>query len=142
MRVLTVGSGGREHALCRAIANSPLVDALYCAPGNDGIAAEAELVDIGAGDIAGLASWAAANAIDLVAPGPEAPLVAGLADAMEEAGVPCFGPSAAAARLEGSKAFMKEVADAAGVPTAAWRRFGTTRPRPAPGRGRGARPSW
>ncbi len=123
MRILVTGGGGREHALCRALANSSLTTALYCAPGNDGIAAEAEPVAIGAADIDGLLAWARANAIDFVVPGPEAPLVAGIADRMEEAGIACLGPSAAAARLEGSKSFMKEVAAAAGVATARWRRF-------------------
>ena len=138
MRVLVIGGGGREHALCWAIANSPLVEKLYCAPGNGGIASVAELVEVEAGDVAGLVAWAAANAVDLVVPGPEAPLVAGLVDAMDAAGVPCFGPSARAARLEGSKAFMKEVADAAGVPTAAWRRFDDAAEARAWAAGRGA----
>jgi phosphoribosylamine--glycine ligase len=123
MKVLLVGSGGREHALAWAIAASPLCDRLWIAPGNPGTAAEGENVAIAAEDIAGLVAFARANAIDLVVVGPEAPLVAGLSDAMRAAGVKCFGPSAAAARLEGSKAFMKDVCDAAGVPTAAWARF-------------------
>ena len=123
MKVLVVGSGGREHALCWAIANSPLVTALYAAPGNGGIASVAELVDLKPEDITGLVTWARDNAIDFCVPGPEAPLVAGLVDTMEAAGIACFGPSAAAAQLEGSKTFMKEVADAAGVPTAGWARF-------------------
>ncbi|MBC6441087.1 MAG: phosphoribosylamine--glycine ligase [Rhodospirillales bacterium] len=123
MRILVTGGGGREHALCWAIANSPLVTKLYCAPGNDGIATDAEPVAIGAEDVEALVAWAGKNGIDLVVPGPEAPLVAGIVDAMEDAGIPCFGPDADAAQLEGSKTFMKEVADAAGVPTAAWQRF-------------------
>ncbi|WP_019015732.1 phosphoribosylamine--glycine ligase [Elioraea tepidiphila] len=118
MKVLLVGSGGREHALAWAIAASPLVERLWCAPGNPGIAQEATCVPIGATDIPALVAFARENAVDLVVPGPEAPLVAGLADACAEAGIACFGPSAAAARLEGSKAFMKEVCAAAGVPTA------------------------
>ncbi|WP_333673400.1 phosphoribosylamine--glycine ligase, partial [Elioraea tepidiphila] len=118
MKVLLVGSGGREHALAWAIAASPLVERLWCAPGNPGIAQEAACVPIGATDIPALVAFARENAVDLVVPGPEAPLVAGLADACAEAGIACFGPSAAAARLEGSKAFMKEVCAAAGVPTA------------------------
>lgn len=118
MKVLLVGSGGREHALAWAIAASPLVERLWCAPGNPGIAQEAACVPIGATDIPALVGFARENAVDLVVPGPEAPLVAGLADACAEAGIACFGPSAAAARLEGSKAFMKEVCAAAGVPTA------------------------
>ncbi len=123
MRVLVSGSGGREHALVRAIANSSLVSTVYCAPGNAGIAMEANLVGLAVDDVEGLVAWACDNAIDLVVPGPEASLVAGIVDAMEEAGIACIGPTASAARLEASKAFMKEIADAAGVPTASWRRF-------------------
>jgi phosphoribosylamine--glycine ligase len=123
MRVLVVGSGGREHALCWAIAGSPLLTKLWCAPGNPGIAQVAECVSIGALDIAALVAFAQDNEIDLVVPGPEAPLVAGIADAMEAAGIPCIGPSRAAAQLEGSKAFTKELCDAAGIPTAQWERF-------------------
>jgi phosphoribosylamine--glycine ligase len=123
MRVLVVGGGGREHALCWALAKSPLLKKLWCAPGNPGIAACAECVPIGATDIAALVAFASRERMDLVVAGPEAPLTLGLADACAVAGIACFGPSAAAARLEGSKAFCKEIADAAGVPTAAWRRF-------------------
>lgn len=123
MRVLVVGGGGREHALCWAIAKSPRLDRLWCAPGNPGIAAVAECVAIGVEDIAALTAFACDNKVDLVVAGPEAPLTLGLADACAAAGIACFGPSAAAARLEGSKTFCKEVADAAGVPTAAWARF-------------------
>ena len=123
MKVLIIGSGGREHALCWAIANSPLVTQLFAAPGNGGMASVATLVDRKAEDIDGLVAWARENAIDFCVPGPEAPLVAGIVDAMEAAGIACFGPSAEAAQLEGSKTFMKEVADAAGVPTAGWARF-------------------
>jgi phosphoribosylamine--glycine ligase len=118
VKVLLVGSGGREHALAWAIAASPLVERLWCAPGNPGIAREATCVPIGATDIPALVAFARENGVDLVVPGPEAPLVAGIADACEAAGIACFGPSAAAARLEGSKAFMKEVCAAAFVPTA------------------------
>jgi phosphoribosylamine--glycine ligase len=123
MRVLVVGSGGREHALCWSLSFSAMLTKLWCAPGNPGIAAHAELVPIGTEDIAGLVAFARENQVDLVMPGPEAPLVAGLADALADAGIACCGPSAAAARLEGSKTFAKEVCDAAGVPTAAWERF-------------------
>ncbi len=123
MRILVVGSGGREHALIWKLAASPLCDAIFAAPGNGGIAEIATCVDIGVEDIAALVAWAGENRIDFVVPGPEASLVAGLVDAMEAAGIACFGPTAAAARLEGSKAFTKEVADAAGVPTARWERF-------------------
>jgi phosphoribosylamine--glycine ligase len=123
MRVLLVGGGGREHALATGIAASPKLTKLFCAPGNAGIAAIAECVPIGAEDIRALVAFARTQAVDLVVVGPEAPLTLGLADACAEAGIPCFGPTAAAARLEGSKSFTKEVADAAGVPTAAWARF-------------------
>jgi len=123
MRVLVVGSGGREHALCWAIAASPLLRKLWCAPGNPGIAAVAECVPIGVLDIPALVSFAMDNQVDLVMPGPEAPLVAGLADALSRVNIACCGPNAAAAALEGSKTFTKEVADAAGIPTARWERF-------------------
>jgi len=123
MRVLVVGSGGREHAMCWALSASPLLTRLWCAPGNPGTAQVAQNVPIGALDIAALVAFARENDVDLVVPGPEAPLVAGIADAMAAAKIACCGPTAAAARLEGSKSFMKEIADAAGVPTAAWERF-------------------
>jgi phosphoribosylamine--glycine ligase len=123
MKVLVVGSGGREHALCHALANSPLLTRLYCAPGNPGIATIADCVDINVLDIPSLVAFAQDNAIDLVVPGPEAPLVAGLTDAMEQGGIACCGPSKAAAQLEGSKTFAKQIADAASIPTALWERF-------------------
>jgi phosphoribosylamine--glycine ligase len=123
MKVLVVGGGGREHALCWALAASPLLGRLWCAPGNAGIAEVAECVAIAAEDIAALVAFAREHAVDLVVVGPEAPLTLGLADACAAAGLLCFGPSAAAAMLEGSKSFTKEVADAAGAPTAAWQRF-------------------
>jgi phosphoribosylamine---glycine ligase len=123
MRVLVVGSGGREHALCWSLAASPLLTKLWCAPGNPGIAQVAQCVPIGVLDFPALVAFAQDNEIDLVVPGPEAPLVAGIADAMEAASIPCIGPSRAAARLEGSKTFTKELCDAAGIPTAQWERF-------------------
>jgi phosphoribosylamine--glycine ligase len=123
MRVLVVGGGGREHALCWAIAASPLLTRLWCAPGNAGIATLADCVPIGAEDIPGLIAFAQQNTVDLVVVGPEAPLTLGLADACAAAGLRCFGPSAAAAMLEGSKAFTREVATAAGAPGAEWARF-------------------
>ena len=123
MRILVVGSGGREHALAWTLAASPLTEALYCAPGNAGIAEEATCVAIAADDIEGLLRFARDERIDFVVVGPEGPLVAGLVDRLEEAGVKAFGPSAAAAMLEGSKGFMKDLCAKYGIPTAAYRRF-------------------
>ena len=123
MKVLVVGSGGREHALCWAIGASPLCDTLYCAPGNAGIAAEAECVAITADDIDGLVDFCRREAIDFVVVGPEAPLVLGLVDRLEAAGIKAFGPTAAAAALEGSKAFMKDLCARHQIPTAAYARF-------------------
>ncbi len=123
MRVLLVGSGGREHALAATLARSPILTALFVAPGNPGTAAHGTNVAIASGDVPALVAFARAERIDLVLPGPEAPLVAGLADACQAAGIRCAGPTAAAARLEGSKAFAKEVCDAAGIRTARWERF-------------------
>nr|WP_321984614.1 phosphoribosylamine--glycine ligase [uncultured Lichenicoccus sp.] len=123
MRVLLVGSGGREHAVAVALARSPLLTGLFTAPGNPGTASLGTNVAIVADDVAHLVAFARAERIDLVVPGPEAPLVAGLADACAAAGIACAGPSAAAARLEGSKSFTKEICDEAGIPTARWERF-------------------
>ncbi|MEU8825924.1 phosphoribosylamine--glycine ligase [Streptomyces sp. NPDC048636] len=118
MKVLVIGGGAREHALCRALSLDPDVTALHCAPGNAGIAEVAELHAVDALDGGAVADLATALAADLVVIGPEAPLVAGVADAVRGRGIPAFGPSAAAARLEGSKAFAKDVMASAGVPTA------------------------
>ncbi|MGW3512639.1 phosphoribosylamine--glycine ligase [Streptomyces sp. NPDC000994] len=118
MKVLVIGSGAREHALCRSLSLDPAVTALHCAPGNAGIAEVAELHPVDALDGAAVSALAAELGADLVVVGPEAPLVAGVADALREAGVPVFGPSKEAARLEGSKAFAKDVMAGAGVPTA------------------------
>lgn len=118
MRTLVIGTGGREHALALALARDPGVTELHAAPGNPGIGAVATLHQVDPGDPAAVAALAARLGVDLVVVGPEAPLVAGVADAVADAGIACFGPSRAAARLEGSKAFAKEVMAAAGVPTA------------------------
>jgi phosphoribosylamine--glycine ligase len=123
MRVLVVGSGGREHALAWAISASPLVDALFCAPGNAGIAEEAECIPIAATDIEGLVRFCRGARIDFVMVGPEAPLVLGLVDALEAEGIPAFGPSAAACEIEASKGFAKDLCARAHIPTAAYRRF-------------------
>ncbi len=120
--VLVIGTGGREHALARAIAADPGVAQVHAAPGNPGIAAVATLHQVDPMDGTAVAGLATGLAADLVVIGPEAPLVAGIADTVRAAGIACFGPSAQAARLEGSKTFAKEVMAAAGVPTAAWRR--------------------
>ncbi|MFJ9995134.1 phosphoribosylamine--glycine ligase [Streptomyces werraensis] len=118
MKVLVIGSGAREHALCHSLSLDPDVTALHCAPGNAGIAEVAELHQVDALDGAAVSGLAVRLGADLVVVGPEAPLVAGVADAVREAGIPVFGPSKEAARLEGSKAFAKDVMAAAGVPTA------------------------
>jgi phosphoribosylamine--glycine ligase len=119
VNVLVVGSGGREHALAWRLAESPLLSELHAAPGNPGIAPLARCHPVAVGDVGGIVRLCRSHRIDLVVIGPEAPLVAGAADALRHAGVGVFGPSAAAARIEGSKAFAKEVMRAAGVPTAA-----------------------
>ncbi|MEU8461953.1 phosphoribosylamine--glycine ligase [Streptomyces sp. NPDC029003] len=118
MKVLVIGGGAREHALCRSLSLDPDVSALYCAPGNAGIAEVAELRPVDALNGTAVARLAAELGAGLVVVGPEAPLVAGVADSVRAAGIPCFGPTAAAAQLEGSKAFAKDVMAAAGVPTA------------------------
>lgn len=118
MKVLVIGGGAREHALCRSLSLDPDVSALHCAPGNAGIAEVAELRPVDALDGAAVAALATELGADLVVVGPEAPLVAGVGDAVRAAGIPVFGPSAEAAQLEGSKAFAKDVMAAAGVPTA------------------------
>lgn len=119
MRILIIGSGGREHALTWKLSQRPDVDEIFVAPGNGGTAGIAVNVPIKDNDIPALVAFAKEKAVDLVVPGPELPLTLGVVDAMKEAGIPCFGPVAACARLEGSKSFAKEVMQAAGVPTAA-----------------------
>jgi phosphoribosylamine--glycine ligase len=124
VRILLVGSGGREHALAWAISASPLCQELIAAPGNGGIAELARCAPVPVHDVEGLVRLAREERVDLTVVGPEQPLVLGLVDRLEEAGIPAFGPSAAAARLEGSKAFMKEFCARHGIPTARFRRFG------------------
>ena len=123
MKVLVVGSGGREHALCWAIAKSKKLERLFCAPGNGGIAQIAECVDISAEDIPGIVDFATSEQIGLVVVGPELPLVAGIADRLEEAGVKVFGPNAKAAMIEGSKGMMKDLCTKYDIPTATYARF-------------------
>jgi phosphoribosylamine--glycine ligase len=123
MNILILGGGGREHALAWAVKQNPKCDRLIAAPGNPGIARLAEVADLDVLDGDAVAAFAAENAVDLVIVGPEAPLAAGVADRLRLAGVSVLGPSADAARLESSKAFAKEVCDAAGAPTAPWARF-------------------
>jgi phosphoribosylamine---glycine ligase len=125
MNILLIGSGGREHALAWKLAQSPLCDTLYAAPGNPGIAQEAECVDLNSSDHGAVIAFCAGHNIDLVVIGPEAPLVDGLADSLREAGIAVFGPSARAAQLEGSKSFTKEVCAAANIPTAAYEFYTT-----------------
>ncbi|MDE0050804.1 MAG: phosphoribosylamine--glycine ligase [Rhodospirillales bacterium] len=122
MNVLVVGSGGREHALCWQLAASPLLGALWCAPGNAGIEREATCVPLDPMDFDGLVSFCRDHAIDFVVVGPEAPLCAGLVDRLEADGIAAFGPRKAAARIEGSKGFMKDLCARHSVPTAAYRR--------------------
>src|SRR5215467_3988685 len=138
MNILLIGSGGREHALAWKIAASPLTDRLFCAPGNAGIAREAECVALDPADHAAVVAFCRANRIDFVVVGPEAPLVAGLVDDLAAAGIKAFGPTRAAARLEGSKGFTKDLCGANGIPTAAYARFAAAAPAAEYVRARGA----
>lgn len=123
MKILVIGSGGREHALCWKIAGEKKCEKLYCAPGNGGISQAAELVDINADDIKALAGFASKNKIDLTVAGPEVPLAAGIVDEFQSRNLRIFGPSKACARLEGSKVFAKELMKRISVPTAGFRVF-------------------
>jgi phosphoribosylamine--glycine ligase len=138
MNILLLGSGGREHALAWKMAASPLADRLYCAPGNAGIAREAECVALDVADHGAVIAFCRARRIDLVVVGPEAPLCAGIVDDLEAAGIKAFGPTRAAARLEGSKGFTKDLCRANGIPTAAYERFRATDPAKAYLRAHGA----
>ena len=120
MKLLLIGSGGREHALAWKLAQSPLVETLHCAPGNAGIAQVADIVDVKADDIIGVLALVQREAYDFVVVGPEQPLALGIVDALEELGVKTFGPTEAAAQLESSKAFTKALCDRYKIPTAAY----------------------
>jgi phosphoribosylamine---glycine ligase len=137
MNILLLGSGGREHALAWKMAASPLTDRLFCAPGNAGIAQEAECVGLDLADHAAIIAFCRENGVDFVVVGPEAPLCAGVVDELEAAGIRAFGPSRAAARLEGSKGFTKDLCRSAGIPTAAYERFCTAKEAKAYARSRG-----
>jgi len=137
MNILLLGSGGREHALAWKMAASPLVDRLFCAPGNAGIAREAECVNLDIANHAAVIGFCRDNRIGFVVVGPEAPLCAGIVDDLEAAGIKAFGPSRTAARLEGSKGFTKDLCRSAGIPTAAYERFRTAVPAKAYVRERG-----
>ncbi len=123
MKILVVGGGGREHAIIKKLRESPRAGELFCAPGNAGIAADAVCLPYDATDIAGIAGFAAREKIGLAVVAPEGPLVMGMADALEADGIPCFGPSAAAAAIEGSKVFAKRLMEKYGIPTARYRSF-------------------
>lgn len=123
MKVLVVGSGGREHAVIRKLAENPEIDRIFCAPGNGGISVQAQLVEIKATDVEGMVSFAKKEGIDFVVVTPDDPLVLGMADAMEEAGIPAFGPSKKAAQIEGSKVFAKNLMKKYGIPTAKYEVF-------------------
>jgi phosphoribosylamine--glycine ligase len=138
MNILLIGSGGREHALAWKIAASPLVDRLWCAPGNAGIAREAEIAPLDIADHAAVVEFCKHNKVDFVVVGPEGPMVAGIVDDLEAAGIKTFGASRAAAQLEGSKGFTKDLCRAYGIPTAAYERFTAAAPAKAYARAQGA----
>jgi phosphoribosylamine---glycine ligase len=139
MNILLIGSGGREHALAWKIAASPLVDRMWCAPGNAGIAQDAEIAALDVADHAAVIAFCGENKVDFVVVGPEAPMVAGLVDDLEAAGIKAFGPTRAAARLEGSKGFTKDLCRDNDIPTAAYERFGAAEPAKAYVRAQGGR---
>ena len=121
--ILLIGSGGREHALAKALNNSPSCQQLFCAPGNPGIVREASIVDLNVGDHAAVVQFVRDNSVSLVVVGPEQPLAEGLADSLRAEGIDVFGPSKAAAQLESSKGFSKDFMKRHGVPTASYKRF-------------------
>ena len=123
MKVMVVGGGGREHAIIKKIKKSPKVSRIYALPGNGGMAADAECVDIGAKDLPAIVEFAKENAVDFAVVAPDDPLVLGLVDLLEAEGIPCFGPEKKAAIIEGSKAFSKDLMKKYHIPTAAYETF-------------------
>ena len=123
MKILVIGSGGREHAIVRQLKESPLVEALYCAPGNGGISRDAECFPVNAMDKEGMLALAKEKQVDLVFVAPDDPLAAGMVDFIEAAGIPCFGPNAAAAQIEASKVFSKNLMKKYRIPTAGYEVF-------------------
>ena len=123
MNVLVIGSGGREHAVIKAIKKNPTVETIWCLPGNGGIAADATCVNIGAKDIDGIVKFASENKVDYAIVTPDDPLVLGCVDALSAIGIPCFGPDKKAAIIEGSKAFSKDLMKKYSIPTAAYEIF-------------------
>ena len=123
MKILVIGSGGREHAIVRKLKESPQVEKVYCAPGNGGISRDAECASVGAMDKEGMLALAREKGVDLVFVAPDDPLAAGMVDYLEEAGFPCFGPNAKAAEIESSKVFSKNLMKQYGIPTAGYEVF-------------------
>ena len=123
MKLLVVGGGGREHAIIKKLKENPEVEKIYALPGNGGIAADAECVPIGAKDIPAIVAFAVEQQVDYAVVAPDDPLVLGAVDALNEKGIPCFGPRAAAAQIEGSKVFAKDLMKKYGIPTAAYESF-------------------
>ena len=123
MKIMVVGGGGREHAIIKKIKENPAVQTIYALPGNGGMAEDAQCVDIGAKDIDGMVDFAQKNSVDFAVVAPDDPLVLGAVDRLEEAGIPCFGPKANAAILEGSKVFSKQLMKKYGIPTAEYQVF-------------------